>query len=168
MKQMSFRTLAIATSAFACATLLSFSWSEQRGVSLSVGSAQARVGRPLTPVSVAGVARRQDRRAYRYNAAGIAGPEAANYFGLASAAGTPVVAGTAAAVAATQPWGGRLYVGTGALAANALVQSKPIPSISPRLTTRMALGMVLADGLSIRRATALSAIPAPRSKALMA
>ena len=116
MKQMSLRTFAIATSAFACATLLSFSWSEQRGVSLSVESAQARVGRPLTPVSVAGVARRQNRRA-AYNAAGMAGPEAANYFGLASAAGTPVVAGTA--VAATQPWGGRLYVGSGALAANA-------------------------------------------------
>src|SRR3954464_2216316 len=57
------RTVVIATSAFACAALLSFSWSEQSGVSLSVESAQARVGRPLTPVSVAGVARRQTRRA---------------------------------------------------------------------------------------------------------
>lgn len=33
------------------------------GVSLSVDSAQARVGRPLTPVSAAGVARRTTRRA---------------------------------------------------------------------------------------------------------
>jgi hypothetical protein len=33
--QMSLRTFAIATSALACATLLSFSWSEQRGVSLA-------------------------------------------------------------------------------------------------------------------------------------
>ena len=67
MKQMSLRTFAIATSAFACATLLSFSWSEQRGVSLGVESAQARSGRPLTPLSVAGVARRQYRRsAYGY------------------------------------------------------------------------------------------------------
>ena len=33
------------------------------GLSLSIESAQARVGRPLTPVSVAGVARRQTRRA---------------------------------------------------------------------------------------------------------
>ena len=165
MKQMSLRTFAIATSAFACATLLSFNWSEQRGVSLSVESAQARVGRPLTPVSVAGVARRQNRRA-AYNAAGMAGPEAANYFGLASAAGTPVVAGTA--VAATQPWGGRLYVGTGALAANALVQSKPIPSISPRLTTRMALGTAWTDGPPTRPATASSATPAPWSKATTA
>src|SRR5215831_13938051 len=102
MKQKSLRTFAIATSAFACATLLSFSWSEQRGVSLSLESAQARVGRPLTPVSVAGVARRQNRRA-AYNAAGFAGPEAANYFGLASAAGTPVVA---AGAVGTGPYGG--------------------------------------------------------------
>jgi hypothetical protein len=49
MKLMSPGKIAIATSAFACATLLSFSWSEQRGVSLSVESAQARIGRPLTP-----------------------------------------------------------------------------------------------------------------------
>ena len=53
MKRMSLRMFAIATSAFACATLLSFSWSEQRGVSLSVESAQAQIGRPLTPLSVA-------------------------------------------------------------------------------------------------------------------
>ena len=55
--------LSIAGSTFVCAALLSFAWSEQSGVSLSVESAQARVGRPLTPVSVAGVARRQNRRA---------------------------------------------------------------------------------------------------------
>ena len=63
MKQVRFGKTAIAISVFACATMLSFNWSEQKGVSLSVESAQARVGRPLTPVSVAGVARRQGRRA---------------------------------------------------------------------------------------------------------
>ena len=63
MKQISLRKVAIVASAFVCATLLSFSWSEQGGVSLSIEGAQARVGRPLTPVSVAGVARRQTRRA---------------------------------------------------------------------------------------------------------
>jgi hypothetical protein len=47
----------------AFAALFSFGWSEQSGISLSIESAQARVGRPLTPVSVAGVARRQHRRA---------------------------------------------------------------------------------------------------------
>jgi hypothetical protein len=101
MKHTRLTKLAIAGSTVACAALLSLSWSEQRGISLSVESAQARVGRPLTPVSVAGVARRQNRRAgygYGYGAvgAGVAG---------------------AAAVAATSPsWGwGRdpYYTGTG-------------------------------------------------------
>jgi hypothetical protein len=41
----------------------SIDWSQSSGLSLSVESAQARVGRPLTPVSVAGVARRTTRRA---------------------------------------------------------------------------------------------------------
>jgi len=53
---------AIATSTVACVALLSFSWSEHRGVSLGVESAEARVDRPSTPVRVAGVARRQSRR----------------------------------------------------------------------------------------------------------
>src|SRR6516164_9535673 len=108
MNQMSLRTFAIATSAFAFATLLSFSWSEQRGVSLSVESAQARVGRPLTPVSVAGVARRQNRRAaYGYNAAGIAGPMAVDYAGIAAASAGAVGAATSPAWG----WGGGPYAG---------------------------------------------------------
>jgi hypothetical protein len=102
MKQMSLTTVAIAASTFACAALLSFGWSEQRGLSLSVEKAEARVGRPLTPVSVAGVARRQNRRA-AYGA-GVVGAGAA-------------AVGTAAAVAATSPnwgWGGDPYrTGTG-------------------------------------------------------
>jgi hypothetical protein len=104
MKQMSLSKVAIAASTFTFATLLSFGWCEQRGVSLSVESAQARVGRPLTPVSVAGVARRQDRRAAYGYGAGV---------GLAGAAAV----GTAAAVgAATSPWGwggDRYYTGAG-------------------------------------------------------
>ena len=80
--KMSLRTFAIATSVAACATVLSLSWSEQSGVSLSVESAQARVGRPLTPMSVAGVARRTTRRAY-YGAAaaGAAAAGTAYYYG---------------------------------------------------------------------------------------
>jgi hypothetical protein len=35
------------------------------GMVFGIGSAQARVGRPLTPMSYAGVARRTTRRAYR-------------------------------------------------------------------------------------------------------
>jgi hypothetical protein len=114
MKQMGLSKAAIATSAFACAALFSFGWSEQGDVSLSIESAQARVGRPLTPVSVAGVARRQNRRA-AYGA-GVVGA------GVVGAAAV----GTAAA---TQPWGwgggtgwgwgGAPYVGAGALGARA-------------------------------------------------
>jgi hypothetical protein len=97
MTKMSLTKIAVAVSTFACAGLLSVSWSEQRGVSLSVEEAQARVGRPLTPVSVAGVARRQTRRAaYGYGlGAGVAGAAAV---------------ATAGAVAAASPgyygWGG--------------------------------------------------------------
>ncbi|AWL98232.2 hypothetical protein [Bradyrhizobium ottawaense] len=115
MMQMNVRNVALAASTFTCAMLLSFSWSEQGGASLSTDSAQARVGRPLTPVSVAGVARRQNRRAAYGYGAGVVGA------GIGAAA-----VGTAAAVAATQPWNwggtgyyGRPYVGGGALAANA-------------------------------------------------
>jgi hypothetical protein len=35
------------------------------GMIFSIGAAQARIGRPLTPMSYAGVARRTTRRAYR-------------------------------------------------------------------------------------------------------
>lgn len=76
---------AVAASTFVAAALLSFGWSNQGGVSLSVESAQARVGRPMTPVSAAGVARRQARRGlYGAGAAafGMAPPVAsAPYYG---------------------------------------------------------------------------------------
>jgi hypothetical protein len=86
--RMTLRTLAIATSAFACTALMSLSWSEQGGVSVSVESAQARVGRPLTPVSVAGVARRQTRRAvYGAGVVGAAAYGANAYYGGGGAFG---------------------------------------------------------------------------------
>jgi hypothetical protein len=85
------RKAALAASAFTCAALFSFGWSEQGGISLSVESAQARVGRPLTPMSVAGVARRHNRRAAYYTAGAIgagavvastvAAATAPNYYG---------------------------------------------------------------------------------------
>ena len=52
-----------AAAVIACGLSGSIGWSPDTGLSLSVESAQARVGRPLTPVSVAGVARRSHRRA---------------------------------------------------------------------------------------------------------
>lgn len=100
MKNVTKVTLAV--SAFACSALFSFGWSEQNGISLSVGSAQARVGRPLTPVSVAGVARRQYRRSVY--GTGVVGA------GVVGAAAI----GTAAAVAATAPYyGGAGYYAGG-------------------------------------------------------
>ena len=48
-----------------CATPLSLRFSPEGNVSLSVDSASAVIGRPLTPMSVAGVHRRAERRAYR-------------------------------------------------------------------------------------------------------
>jgi hypothetical protein len=56
------KRIVIATWTLACVTLLSFSWSEHRGVSLGIESAEARADRPSTPVRNAGVARRQPRR----------------------------------------------------------------------------------------------------------
>ena len=113
MKLMSQGKIAIAIPAFACATLLSFGWSEQRGVSLSVESAQARIGRPLTPMSVAGVARRQTRRAaYGYGGYGYGA-------GLVGAGVAAAAIGTAAV--GTAGYYGNGYYGNAAYASNASV-----------------------------------------------
>jgi hypothetical protein len=70
-------------SAFLCAASFSPSWSGRSGISFSVPQAQARVGRPATAVSAAGVARRHARRG-TYVGAGIAGAAA---LGTAAALG---------------------------------------------------------------------------------
>jgi hypothetical protein len=49
-----------------CAAPVSIHWSPAQTLSLSVDKADARIGRPLTPGSVAGVNRRVHRRAYRH------------------------------------------------------------------------------------------------------
>ena len=59
--------------ALICAAPVSVQWSPEKTLLLSVDRASARVGRPLTPVSVAGVARRTDRRAV-YNSAYVYHP----------------------------------------------------------------------------------------------
>jgi len=46
MMQTNLRNVAIAASTFACVSLLSFGWSAQRGISLSIASAQAQIARP--------------------------------------------------------------------------------------------------------------------------
>jgi hypothetical protein len=54
----------MAGAALLCAAPISLHWSPARELGLSVDTAQARIGRPLTPMSVAGVNRRMNRRAY--------------------------------------------------------------------------------------------------------
>jgi hypothetical protein len=70
-------------SAFICAASFSPTWSGGSDISFSVPQAQARVGRPATPMSAAGVARRHVRRG-AYVGAGVAGAAA---LGTAAAVG---------------------------------------------------------------------------------
>jgi hypothetical protein len=62
----------IAAAMLFCAAPLSLHWSPAKSLSLSVDTADARIGRPLTPGSVAGVNRRVHRR-YGAAAVGAAG-----------------------------------------------------------------------------------------------
>ncbi len=66
------------TAALLVAAPLSPRYSPETGLSASVDRAEARVGRPLTPMSVAGVNRRVHRRAY-YGAAAVGVGAAAAY-----------------------------------------------------------------------------------------
>lgn len=63
MKQISAKRVFLAAAVLACGTFGSVEWSKNNDLSLSIETAQARVGRPGTPASVAGVARRTTRRA---------------------------------------------------------------------------------------------------------
>ena len=63
MKLSRWATASLAGVAFAAAAMLSVGSAADGRLSVGVSDAQARVGRPLTPVSVAGVARRTTRRA---------------------------------------------------------------------------------------------------------
>jgi hypothetical protein len=57
--------------AIMCATPYSLHDSKDKGLSLALDTADARIGRPLTPGSIAGVNRRVHRRAYRRCAYGV-------------------------------------------------------------------------------------------------
>ena len=72
MSQISIRRALLAAAVLAVGTLGSAEWSPGDGLVLSIDSAEARVGRPATPVSVAGVARRSTRRAVVGAAVGAA------------------------------------------------------------------------------------------------
>jgi hypothetical protein len=67
MKKLSALGFVVATGLL-CSTPVSVDWSPAKIPSLSIDTADARLGRPLTPMSVAGVNRRVHRRAY-YGAA---------------------------------------------------------------------------------------------------
>jgi hypothetical protein len=54
-----------------CAVPFSLHVSQEAVASVTLDTAEARVGRPGTPASVAGVARRNTRRAVRHCAAGV-------------------------------------------------------------------------------------------------
>ena len=62
MKRISVMRMLLVAAALACG-FGALEWSQDRGLALSVQGAEARVGRPATPASVAGVARRTTRRA---------------------------------------------------------------------------------------------------------
>jgi hypothetical protein len=69
----------IAISAAAAATGLVWSGNVPKSLADLVSRAEARVGRPLTPMSYAGVARRTTRRAVAVGAAGAAAAGAYYY-----------------------------------------------------------------------------------------
>jgi len=81
MKKLTLLSVALGAALLA-ATPFSFQWSPAKTLSLSLERADARVGRPLTPGSVAGVNRRVHRRAY-YGAAAGAAAAGAYYGGYA-------------------------------------------------------------------------------------
>jgi len=69
MKKISVIAAALVGAAMLCAAPISL----HQGLTLSVDKAQARIGRPLSPGSIAGVHRRHDRRAYRRGTYGTHG-----------------------------------------------------------------------------------------------
>jgi hypothetical protein len=72
MMKLSLSALSVGA-ALACAAVpLSLQWSPAKAPSLSLDRAEARVGRPLTATSVAGVNRRVHRRAARRATVGVA------------------------------------------------------------------------------------------------
>ena len=94
MKKISAIGAALLGAALLFAAPISLHLSQDKGMSLSVDKAQARIGRPLTPGSVAGVHRRVERRSYRrgYYGQGYSGQGSyghGGYYGSSQAAAPP-------------------------------------------------------------------------------
>jgi hypothetical protein len=83
-------SIAVGAAALLCTAPYSIQRSPLSGITFSVNYAEARIGRPLTPGSVAGVARRTTRRTVRRHA----------YVGAAAVGAAVVVGATVAALPA--------------------------------------------------------------------
>lgn len=92
--RMSYRTMTAVAALLLCAAPVSLHWSPAQAPRFAVDGAQARIGRPLTPLSVAGVNRRMHRRAYYGAYGGYHRP----YYGYGLAAGVGAAALGAAAI----------------------------------------------------------------------
>ena len=71
MKKLAIIAATLICSTMLCAVPFSLHVLQEAVVSVALDTAEARVGRPATPGSVAGVARRSTRRAVRHCAAGV-------------------------------------------------------------------------------------------------
>ena len=106
------RLFASISAALVCGAVpVSFNWSPANVTPISVDTAEARIGRPLTPMSVAGVSRRVHRRAYGRAVAGAAVGVAAVAGAPAGATveGPPPASEPGPAVAEAAPYGGPGY-----------------------------------------------------------
>jgi hypothetical protein len=117
MKKLSLFAVSVSAAVVCAAIPTSFNWSPG-SVTFSLDTAEARVGRPLTATSVAGVSRRVHRREYRRAGAAVGAAAAAGaaYVGGPAPAYPPAYVGGAApayapgpAVAAAGPYGAPGY-----------------------------------------------------------
>jgi hypothetical protein len=110
MSKTSLGKAALAVSVFACTTMLSVDWTEQKGASLSIERAQAQMADPYTP----GVTRRQARRTAAGAAAVGAGVVAAGATAAYYAGGGPYAgpgSGSYAYYGGPNEYGGPAYYG---------------------------------------------------------
>ena len=93
MKKISVIGATLSGATVLCAAPISVHLLQDKGMSLSMDKAQAYIGRPLTPGSIAGVHRRYERRAYRRGYYGQGSYGQGGYYGqggsYAAPAGTP-------------------------------------------------------------------------------
>ena len=89
MKKLSQFAVSVSAAVVCAAVPASFKSSPANTTLFSLNTAEARVGRPLTATSVAGVSRRVQRREYRRTAAGVAVGAAVGAAAVGAAAAPP-------------------------------------------------------------------------------